>query len=120
MSTMAIEDHCQLPDRETADWKEEQSTTRPLYSGTGQGTILGLFLFTVMFSDAGPNRSDIKLGEVLTQGRLKRKPLEEVKKKWVDDLTVYTPLDLPANLEKDIRPLERPLNITKNRKLSTY
>ena len=62
-----------------------------------------------MFSDAGPNRSDIKLGEVLTQGRLKRKPLEEGKKKWVDDLTLYTPLDLPANLEKDIRPLERPL-----------
>jgi hypothetical protein len=94
-----------LTERElTVRWKGKVSDKKPLPSGTGQGTILGLFLFCVMFDRAGPAELTEKVGQIMTQPRKKRKPIETGKKKWVDDLSLMVPIRLSDCLKVDTRP----------------
>ena len=58
----------------------------PLNSGAGQGTIIGLFLFCVMFNGAGPKPATEQVGVVISETRESRNPIKKGKKKWVDDL----------------------------------
>ena len=53
-------------------WKNKQSRQMPLNSGAGQGTIIGLFLFCVMFNGAGPKATTEPLGVAITQTRRRR------------------------------------------------
>ena len=41
----------------TIRWQSKQSRDLPLNSGAGQGMILGLFLFCIIFNGAGPKPS---------------------------------------------------------------
>ena len=88
----------------TIRWKNKQSRTMPLNSGAGQGTILGLFLFCVMFNGAGPAPSTEPLGVAISQTRKCRKPIKKGKKKWVDDLSLWVPIRLHDSLVPDTRP----------------
>ena len=76
----------------------------PLNSGAGQGTIMGLFLFCVMFNGAGPKPSTEPLGVAITQARNARKPVRKCKKKWVDDLSLWAPIRLQDKLVQNTRP----------------
>jgi hypothetical protein len=87
----------------TVRWKGQMSNKKPLYSGTGQGTILGMFLFCVMFNGAGPPESIETVGKTITQTRKKRKAIEKGKKKWVDDMSVLVPVRLSDCLVPDTR-----------------
>ena len=82
----------------------KQSKKAPLNSGCGQGTLLGLFCFCVMFNGAGPKPQKEDIGTIITQPRRMRKPIPAAKKKWVDDLSLYVPIRLKENLVIDTRP----------------
>jgi hypothetical protein len=88
----------------TIRWKNKQSRRMPLNSGAGQGAIMGLFLFCVMFNGAGPKTSTEPLGQAITQSRKRRKPIRKGKKKWVDDLSLWVPIRLQDKLVQDTRP----------------
>jgi hypothetical protein len=82
----------------------------PLNAGAGQGTILGLFFFTVIFNEAGPAAHQEPIGRTITQPLNHRKPMPPGKKKWVDDMTVTVPIRLQESLEEDTRPdIPRPV-----------
>ena len=85
-------------------WKNKQSRQMPLNSGAGQGTIIGLFLFCVMFNGAGPKAITEPLGVAITQTRKRREPIQKGKKKWVDDLSLWVPIRLKDKLVLDTRP----------------
>ena len=85
-------------------WQTKTSRKMPLNSGAGQGTLLGLFCFCVMFNEAGPRPSKEPLGEIMTQIRRNRKPIKAGKKKWVDDCSLTDPIRLPEKLVLDTRP----------------
>ena len=76
----------------------------PLNSEAGQGTLLGLLCFCIMFNGAGPKPSLEPLGQVMTQIRKDRKPIKTGKKKWVDDCTLTDPIRLHNKLVQDTRP----------------
>ena len=61
-------------------WQEKISRKMPLNSGSGQGTIIGLLFFVIIFNGAGPKPPLEKIGVSLTQTRKKRKPLKPGKK----------------------------------------
>ena len=85
----------------TVRWQSKQSRKLPLNSGSGQGTILGLFLCCVTFNGAGPKPHTEPLGQTITQPRRTRQPIQRGKKKWVDDLTLTVPIKLKDNLIQD-------------------
>ena len=85
-------------------WQSKQSRKLPLNSGSGQGTILGLFLFCVTFNGAGPKPHTEPLGKTITQPRRRRQPIQRGKKKWVDDLTLTVPIKLKDKLTQDPGP----------------
>ena len=82
----------------------KQSRKGPLNSGCGQGTLLGLFCFCIMFNGAGPKPQEENIGDIITQPRKSRKPIPTGKKKWVDDLSLYVPIRLKETLIEDTRP----------------
>ena len=85
-------------------WQNEKSRKMPLNSGAGQGTMLGLFFFVIIFNGARPKPATIMLGEALTQTGKKRKPLQKGKKRWVDDCPLTFPVRLSDSLIPDTRP----------------
>jgi hypothetical protein len=85
-------------------WQDKISRKLPLNSGSGQGTILGLLFFVVIFNGAGPKPAVEALGVAITQTRRKRKPLKAGKKKWVDDCTLTAHVRLSENLVPDPGP----------------
>ena len=85
-------------------WQEKISRKMPLNSGSGQGTIIGLLFFVIIFNGAGPKPLLEKIGVALTQTRKKRKPLKPGKKKWVDDCTLTAHVRLSAQLVPDPGP----------------
>ena len=87
----------------TIRWQSKQSRKLPLNSGAGQGTIIGLFLFCVTFNGAGPKPQTEPIGQIITQPRRTRKPIQKGKKKWVDDLSIYVPIRLQSTIIKDNR-----------------
>lgn len=91
-------------------WRGLQSEKQPLPSGVGQGTILGLFLFCILFNEAGPTQN-YNTAEIITS---KKDTIGVTKKKWVDDLTVAVPLNLKHVLRNDPNPKPfGPINLHK-------
>jgi hypothetical protein len=87
-------------------YKGSTCENRRMPSGPGAGTILGLKLFLVMFSQAGPQTA---IGATITQHILRRKLLDMCKVKWIDDLTICTALDLKETLVPEDREVPRPV-----------
>jgi hypothetical protein len=58
-----------------------------------------------MVDKAGPKALTKPLGEIITQPLNKRKKMEKMKKKWVDDFTILASLDLKQCLVEDPDPL---------------
>ena len=86
------------------------SSTEPMPGGTGAGTPLGLLLFLVLFNGAGPQASQLSIGEQVTVPRRQRKPMDKGKVKWVDDGSLMASLDMASSLVPDTRPeLQRPV-----------
>ena len=68
-----------------------------------------VFFFLINF--AGPTNDGSKLDDIITQSQNKRQPIPKMKKKWVDDMTILTSIDLKTTAVKDTRPnIVRPLS----------
>jgi hypothetical protein len=86
------------------------TNSEPMPGGTGAGCPLGLLLFLVLFSGAGPPASRTDLGQIITSTGRMRKPLDKRKVKWVDDMSCMAALHLPSSLVVDTRPdIPRPV-----------
>ena len=101
-----------LSDRELIlRYKGGQSERKRLPGGSPQVTRLGMFLFLIMINFAGFPFEDIEreTGKRITQFR--RKPLNKLHLKYVDDLSFLTSLDLKKSLVEnpDVHPA-RPVN----------
>ena len=91
-------------------WQGKQSRKLPLHSGAGQGTIIGLILFSITFNGAGPSPRQREIGKTITETKKRRRPMQAGKKKWVDDMTITVPVRLQDCLVPDTRPdIARPV-----------
>ena len=59
---------------------------------------LGMWIFLFMIDRAGPKANEISIGKTITQPLNRRKRIEKDKKKWVDDFTILTAVDLKKEL----------------------
>jgi hypothetical protein len=76
--------------------------------GAAQGGPLGLWVFLFMIDCAGPERSPETIGMSITKPPKQRKRMYKTKKKWIDDFTVLSSIDLKRTLEnnrKQVRPV---------------
>ena len=77
----------------------------PLPGGGPQGSLLGLFLFLLLTNDAGFQGQVNNAGECIT----KKKMVEELNMKYVDDLAIAEGINMKKQLEQVPLPLiERP------------
>ena len=72
------------------------SNEKGINAGLGQGSLLGLWCFLLLINFAGPQNVPSQLGLRITQNQNVRKPLDVLKKSWVDDLVIMTSVDLKA------------------------
>ena len=82
-------------------YKGGQSERKILPGGSPQGTRLGMFLFLIMINFAGFPFQDIEreTGKWITQQR--RKPLDNLHLKYVDDLSYLTAINLKKKLTEN-------------------
>ena len=66
---------------------------------------LGLWIFLFMIDSAGPKASNQSLGNIITQPMNRRKKMERSKKKWIDDFTLLSSIDLKRCLVTDPAPV---------------
>ena len=83
---------------------------RDIFGGGGQGSPLGMWIFLFMIDRAGPKANEISIGKTITQPLNRRKRIEKDKKKWVDDFTILTAVDLKKDLitprnSESVRPV---------------
>ena len=73
------------------------SGKKPLPGGGPQGTRLGLFLFLILINAAGYKYKDLEhnIGEKITEKLSKRKPIDRIHLKYVDDMTMAQSMNLP-------------------------
>ena len=90
-------------------YRNQTSEIRKMPGGTAAGTILGLELFLVMFSDAGPAANVVSIGQQITQPLASRKPIKQTKVKWIDDVTICTSVDLKNSVVPEDRVVPRPV-----------
>ena len=95
------------------------SESKPLPGGAGQGTILGLFLFCVMFNEAGPKENKLPIGKTITQPTRQRKAIQVSKCKWIDDLSITAATNLRTDLVPDTRVNQPPAVPQKDRTKAT-
>ena len=82
-------------------YKGKNTNKKSLPGGGPQGTKLGLFLFLILIQNGAgfqPNEVERNLGEIVTAGRTKRKPMQNTHQKFVDDLTLAVSIDLRTSL----------------------
>ena len=80
-------------------FKGEKSESKSLPGGGHHGTILGMFLFLILINAAGFKEKIKNTGEIMTQPKLsKRKPMERIHLKFIDDLTVAESINLKNKL----------------------
>ena len=86
-------------------YKGKYSKLFSLPGGGPQGSLLGLFLFLVLINDAGFKGQVNNAGECIT----KKKMVEELNMKYVDDLAIAEGINMKKQLEQVPLPLiERP------------
>ena len=92
-------------------FKGETSDKKSLPGGGPQGTILGMFLFLILINAAGFREKIKNTGKILTGPLNKRKPMEKIHLKFIDDMTAAESINLRDKLIKnpDTNPM-RPLN----------
>lgn len=87
------------------------SEEKHMFAGAGQGCLLGLWCFLFIVNFAGPKRNEKPLGETITERKNMRKPMPAMKKKWIDDLSILTTVNLKKDAVKELdtnnaRPLQ--------------
>lgn len=93
-----------LTDRNlTIKWRKERSGKVPMPAGGPQGTILGQFIFILLFKGVGPNEPEHSWGETLALPPHLRHPPAHSKAIFVDDLFLLSALDLKKT-EMEIIP----------------
>ena len=100
-----------LSDRElVVGYKGARSENKKMPGGGPQGTVLGMFLFLILINDAGFADDDRSFGDKMTKGANRRKAIQNIHLKYVDDLTIAESMRLKNVLcvEKD-RIWQRPL-----------
>ena len=70
------------------------SKEKDLNACVGQGCLLGLWCFLVLLNFAGPSSIPQQIGLTITENQKSRKPIPIMKKKYVDDLSIMTSIDL--------------------------
>ena len=84
-----------LEDRELIlKYKGCSSSRKSLPGGGPQGTKLGLFLFLILINAAGYQKLEKETGYKITQNINKRKPMNEIHLKYIDDLSFAEALNL--------------------------
>ena len=87
-------------------YKGEKSNKRWLPGGGPQGTILGMFLFLILINAAGFKEKIRNTGEIITQpGVNKRKPIDTIHMKFIDDMTIAESIHLKETLIKNPTPV---------------
>ena len=91
-------------------YKGKVGEKRDIFGGGGQGSPLGMWIFLFMIDRAGPKANEISIGKTITQPLNRRKRIEKDKKKWVDDFTILTAVDLKKELitrtnSESVRPV---------------
>ena len=91
-------------------YKGEKSENKKMPGGGPQGTVLGIFLFLILITEAGFADEDRSLGNKMTKAANKRKSTKNIHLKYVDDLTIAESLSQNnvLNVEND-KIWERPL-----------
>ena len=88
-------------------FKGEKSEKKYLPGGGPQGTILGMFLFLILINGAGIREQIRNTGDIITQpGVTKRKPIETIHMKFIDDMTVAESIYLKEKLTDNPNPIQ--------------
>jgi hypothetical protein len=88
-------------------FKGEKSEKKNLPGGGPQGTILGMFLFLILINAAGFREKIKNTGQIITQpGVNKRKPMETIHMKFIDDMTVAESIYLKEKLKNNPEPIQ--------------
>ena len=86
-------------------FKGEKSERKNLPGGGAQGTILGMFLFLILINAAGFKENLRNIGETITNPALsKRKPIEKIHMKWIDDMTIAESIYLKEKVVENPSP----------------
>ena len=97
-----------LKDREMIlRYKGRNSSKKRLPGGGPQGTKLGLFLFLILINAAGFGYLEKHIGKQITEKMSKRKPIENIHLKYVDDMSIAQSINLPKCLIPNPNP-QRP------------
>ena len=75
--------------------------SRKLPGGGPQGTVLGMFLFIVLINLVGFENQNKQVGKTITKSLNRRKPMETIHLKFIDDLSVAESLNLKKQLIKN-------------------
>ena len=86
-------------------YKSQYSEEKDLFGSAGQGVPLSFWIFCFMIDRAGPSPNIEPIGQIITKPLKERKKIEKIKKKWVDDFTVLTSIDLKQHLVPDPAPV---------------
>ena len=92
-------------------FKGETSNRKSLPGGGPQGTILGMFLFLILINAAGFQERIRNTGKLITSNHTKRKPMDKIHLKYIDDMTAAVSINLKEKLipnpdPNPIRPLQ--------------
>ena len=86
-------------------YKNKIGEEEDIPGGAAQGGPLGLWVFLFMIDCAGPERSPESIGWTITKPPKQRKRMSKTKKKWIDDFTVLSSIDLKRFLEVNTEPV---------------
>ena len=91
-------------------YKGRNSGRKQLPGGGPQGTKLGLFLFLILINAAGLGYLEKQIGKQITGRLCKRKPIENIHLKYVDDLSIAQSINLKECLITNTNPI-RPFEL---------
>ena len=78
--------------------KGKTSKTMEMPGGTPQGSSLGCFLFIVLMTWAGKKITPIAIGKEINVPQHKRKPMDKIQCKFVDDFSLGVSINLAQKL----------------------
>ena len=83
------------------------SSRKSLPAGSPQGTRLGLLIFLILINYAGHDSAQPNIGEMVTKSFKRKKSIEQIRVKYVDDMGLLRAVNLKENLIY-CKDLERP------------